>query len=268
MNGAMSASGSDHHWLNPSDWSSPSSAATAGLCKSPSISSTLEDVRCASVMARLPAVNVLPSLVAPLVTCTDFSSRSLRRLSSRVARARNFSAPRLMGSVSATGRAAGDRSRLAARFAVGSSSCAIPLLNSFGERCSSGVASVVSGTVTADCRFSISDLRKASCIRLTLLSLLSGLAGLFARSSARNINYSQNASPYPSALQKGIEVAGHHQHNHGCRCANLQKSTLPPPTLFPRPAQFRNAHQYSRRNEALEILFVPHTHIAKLQYDG
>jgi len=52
--------------------------------------------------ATFPEIRVLPSSITLLVTWKDFRSRLLRRLSNRVTRARNFSAPRLFGSVKAT----------------------------------------------------------------------------------------------------------------------------------------------------------------------
>src|SRR5713226_9026044 len=108
MKRVISPSGSDHHWPSPCSWSSPSIDASAGLWRSPSISSTFELLRLASVNARFPETRLLPSLVEPLVTCSDFSPPSFRKFSIRVARTRNFSAPKLKGSVSATKCTSGD----------------------------------------------------------------------------------------------------------------------------------------------------------------
>src|SRR5215470_5453454 len=78
-----------------------------GLCKSPSRSNTFERQWFANVKAKFVATKVFPSLVKPLVTCNDFISFWRRMFSRRVTRARNFSAPRLRGSESATKRAEG-----------------------------------------------------------------------------------------------------------------------------------------------------------------
>ena len=119
----------------------------------------------AMVKARFPDVNVLPSSFAALVTCTDFSSRFLRRLSSRVANARNFSAPRLKGSVNATKRA------LAETWAL--TDCTPSNSSNGGALWPSISIGEGSDAVNIDRPFSGSDLCNASCIRLTLSLLQS-----------------------------------------------------------------------------------------------
>ncbi len=101
-NCGISADSSDHQSLSSLQFLRPNSPARLGLCMSPSSSNTFDRLCLANVIAKFAATKLFPSFTTLLVTCNDFISFWRRIFSRRVTRARNFSAPKLLGSVRAT----------------------------------------------------------------------------------------------------------------------------------------------------------------------
>src|ERR1700678_3847248 len=144
----------------------PSSDASAGRCKSPSTKSTLQPECLARVSARFAATKVLPSLITPLVICKHFNSRCWRWLSRRITRARNFSAPKLFGSLSATKREEG----VTLIFAGGAWSNSTDSVKTLPSNSTDSAGSGATSSPGRRCSFSIR--RKASYRRLMIFLLL------------------------------------------------------------------------------------------------